>query len=162
MLNKYLYDSAQEIKRADHLIYVSLKYTRTIDVMNNILDRLIATNDFLLDGILGKAKKQKKIDKDIPIPGLKVEKIKELYPDNQELHNYLYLYILFRKIRKASQMKHLEFRRGVTMTAMVDNQQIEVTIDIITDYYKRTMKFLEYLRDHFDDFLEEHHEEDYE
>ncbi len=36
-----LEDSAlQELKRADHLIYVTLKYTRTVDVIKNTIKRL--------------------------------------------------------------------------------------------------------------------------
>ncbi len=161
MMNRFMFDSRMEIKRADHLIYVSLKYTRTIDIMNNIFDRLIATYDFILDGILDKAKSEKKIDADIRIPGLKVKKVKELYPDDELLSDYLDLYLIFRKIRKSSQMRILEFRRGVTMTCMVDNKQMDVTIDIITGYYKHVMTFLEYMNDNFKTFLEEHDEDDY-
>ncbi len=31
----------EEIKRADHLMYVSLKYTRTVDILKSIIERLI-------------------------------------------------------------------------------------------------------------------------
>ena len=32
-MNENIHDAKQEMKRVDHLIYVSLKYTRTVDVM---------------------------------------------------------------------------------------------------------------------------------
>ena len=38
-MSEYLVDSKQEINRADHLIYVSLKYTRTVDVIKSIIER---------------------------------------------------------------------------------------------------------------------------
>ena len=43
-----LYDAEKELKRVDHLIYVSLKYTRTVDVFKNIIKRLISTIDFIM------------------------------------------------------------------------------------------------------------------
>ncbi len=160
MMNKFFFEARQEVKRADHLIYVSLKYTRTIDVMNNILERFINTYDFIIDGMIEKAIADKKMDQPVKIPGIKVEKLKELY-DDEELHDYLNLYLLFRKIRNAPQIKQLEFRRGVKLTCPVDNKQIDVTIDIITDYYKRIELFMEYIKEHMEAYLEEHDEDDY-
>ena len=39
----------EELKRVDHLVYVSLKYTRTVDVIRSIIDRLIIKNLFAGD-----------------------------------------------------------------------------------------------------------------
>jgi len=158
MINRNLYDAKQEIKRADHLIYVSLKYTRTIDVMNNILERMMNTFDFIMDGVLEKAKSDGKIDSIPKIPGLKVEKLNELYESEKELKDYLSFYMLLRKIRKSSQLKFSEFRRGVRMNVLVDNQKVDVTIDIITDYYKRVVMFTEYIEKNFEKFLDEEEE----
>ena len=50
-----------ELKRADHLTYVSLKYTRTVDVLKSIISRLIATIDEGMDALLHNTKNQGKI-----------------------------------------------------------------------------------------------------
>ena len=54
-------DAKSELKRVDHLIYVSLKYTRTVDVFKSIIERLINSYGFLIEGILASLKDRKKI-----------------------------------------------------------------------------------------------------
>ena len=58
-------EAKEELKRADHLIFVSLKYTRTMDVLESIVKRLIKCLEFGLEGLLQLLKKKKKI-KEIP------------------------------------------------------------------------------------------------
>ena len=40
-MKDYLDDVKNEVKRVDHLIYVSLKYTRTVDVIRSVVERII-------------------------------------------------------------------------------------------------------------------------
>jgi len=130
----------EEIKRADHLMYVSLKYTRTVDIIKSIIERLINAFNFGIDALL----KKKKV-RDIPtIPKLKLDLVRKNYPD-EDLNNFLQLYQLFREIDKASFERAREYRRHVTMTAHLDDKEIEVTIDIIEDYYGKTKEFIEYV-----------------
>ena len=42
----------EEMKRADHLLYVSLKYTRTVDVIKSLIERLFSTIDAITDALL--------------------------------------------------------------------------------------------------------------
>ena len=42
----------EELKRADHLVYVSLKYTRTCDIMKNAIKRLIAAFQLVIHKFL--------------------------------------------------------------------------------------------------------------
>jgi len=130
----------EEIKRADHLMYVSLKYTRTVDILKSIIERLINAFNFGIDALL----KKKKV-RDIPtIPKIKLDLVRKNYPD-EDLKNFLQLYQLFREIDKASFERAREYRRHVTMTAHLDDKEIEVTIDIIEDYYGKTKEFIEYV-----------------
>jgi len=126
-----------EIKRSDHLIYVSLKYTRTVDVLKSIIKRLINAFDYSLDCLLKFAQDQKQI-KDLPkLPIAKVETVRSIFNDPQ-LNELLDFYILLRKLDKADYESSQEYRRHVTMTAFVDDKKIEVTIDSITEYFDRT------------------------
>ena len=56
-----LEDAREEMKRADHLLYVSLKYTRTVDVLKSLIDRLINTINAITDELLDYALQKKKI-----------------------------------------------------------------------------------------------------
>jgi len=131
----------EEMKRADHLMYVSLKYTRTVDILKSIIERLINAFNYGLDAIL----KKKKV-RDIPeIPRIKIDLVRSNYPDDVDLANYLKLFQLFREIDKADFERAREYRRHVTMTAHLDDKEIEITIDIIEDYFNRTKEFIDHV-----------------
>jgi len=131
----------EEMKRADHLMYVSLKYTRTVDILKSIIERLINAFNYGLDAML----KKKKV-RDIPeIPRIKIDLVRSNYPDDADLANYLKLFQLFREIDKANFERAREYRRHVTMTAHLDDKEIEITIDIIEDYFNRTKEFIDHV-----------------
>ena len=63
---------------ADHLLYVSLKYTKTCDVIKNLLLRWLKMIEISIEQILKQAKKKKKI-KAIPMtPMEKIDTVKIL------------------------------------------------------------------------------------
>ena len=41
-------EAKEELKRADHLLYVTLKYTRTADVIKNTIHRLLNAIDYAI------------------------------------------------------------------------------------------------------------------
>lgn len=57
IMREPLFFASQELKRAEHLLYVSLKYTRTADVMQSFIARLVACFDFIIDGLLKKKRR---------------------------------------------------------------------------------------------------------
>jgi len=62
------------------------------------------------------------------------------------LTEYIEFYFVLRKISKAKYEKRQEFRRHVTMTARLDSgKSVELTIDIITDYFDRVKELLDYV-----------------
>ena len=132
----------EEMKRADHLIFVSLKYTRTVDVLKSIVERLVNAFDSSIIALLDHAVKKKKLESVPALLRQRIDTLKELYPAQEELHHFCELYLILRKIAKARVDRSQEYRRHVTMTAHVDNEQVEVTIDIITDYFEKTKEFV--------------------
>lgn len=139
--------AVQELKRADHSIAVSLKYTRTADVIKSIIERLINTIGFGLDTLLEHAKAQKKISEVPELPRLKVNEALRLYPDDKTVSDFCDFYLLLRKIDKAKFDRTQEYRRHVTMTAHLEKESVQITIDIISDYFERTKEFLNYITD---------------
>ena len=54
--------------------------------------------------------------------------------------------LLLRKINRAKFERSSEFRRHVTMTAhLVDDEIMKLDIDLITEYFKETKHFFEYI-----------------
>jgi len=135
--------AVQELKRVDHLFWVSLKYTRTVDVIKNVIERLINCIGFGLEALL-KYAKEKKLVSSVPAnAGLRCDLLKETFPDNLEVIDYINFYLRLRKLSKAEYSKREEFRRHVTMIATIDKGEVvEVNIDILKEYYDRTKSFI--------------------
>lgn len=143
-MNEYLDEAKEELKRVDHQIYVSLKYTRTVDVLLNVIQRMIDAYEFMFDGLLLYAKDKKEII-DVPISTKeKTGLLKKLY--NQAMvHENIDLFLLLRKLAVAGHDRENEYRRHVTMITYIDGQQEIINIDIITQYYLMQREFLQFL-----------------
>lgn len=138
-------DSArEELKRADHLIYVSLKYTRTCDIFKSIIERLINSIEFMIAALLKKLEEDKKIDKIPSQLAAKCASVKENYND-PEINKILDFHLLLRQINRAPFKRMREFRRHVAMIVEVNGKPVEVNIDNITEYFKNVKLFYEYV-----------------
>ena len=137
----------QELKRVDHLFWVSLKYTRTVDVIKHVIDRLISCIGYGLESILKYAKEKKLITTVPENAGLRCELLKKTFSDNAELMDYINFYLRLRKLSKAEYTKREEFRRHVTMVATIDKGEVvEVSIDTLKEDYEKTRIFLTFVK----------------
>lgn len=145
-MDESLEDAFKELKRVDHLYYVSLKYTRTVDMIKHMLDRLISTLSFGIESLLKHAKEQKKINEIPSNLGLRAKLVIDTFQDDQ-LTDYMNFYLKLRKILRANYTKREEFRRHVTMTATIDNGEIvEVNIDILKEHYDKARDFVNFVK----------------
>jgi hypothetical protein len=135
-------DANEELKRVDHLIYVSLKYTRTIDVFLNALGRMIDAYEFMFDALLKHAIENKKLKE---VPKTPIEKgnlVKEIYSDDADVQKNVALFFLMRKLVKAqSHGKEQEYRRHVTMRTDIDGKEEVIDIDTMTEHYHTQREF---------------------
>jgi len=139
-----LNDAKEELKRVDHLIYVSLKYTRTVDVLLNIINRMIDFYDFVMEAILRYAVEKEKVENIPSAPRERGDLIKEIFED-EVIRDNINLYFLLRKLHKSNPEKEQEYRRHVTMTSYIENKKVIVNIDIISEYYAIQKEFLVYI-----------------
>lgn len=146
-IKESIINAKQEINRADHLFHVTLKYTRTVDVLKSVIERLINAFNFAMDAVLYYAQMKGQITSVPKIPLVKAETIKKIYKDNKNICDFQNFFMLLRKIDKASFARDKEYRRHVTMTAKVDAGDAEITIDIIGDYYRKTKEFISCIED---------------
>ena len=97
-----------EFKRADHLLFVSLKYTKTTDVIKNVIERWKSTIDLCIETLLMRAKRMKKI-KEIPdAPLARTAILLKVYKDKQ-IRDTIELYLFFRKMTDMEQIRRAEF-----------------------------------------------------
>ncbi len=144
-MEEALHNAFEELKRVDHLIYVSLKYTRTCDIFKSIIERLVNAIDYSLDALLIKLEQEKKIYEVPDQPGMKCSVIRQ-HIDDPELHKIIDFYLLLRQMNRAEFTRAREFRRHVTMTLVIQGEKVEVNIDNITEFYKQTKDHLAHMR----------------
>ena len=109
-IKESLTNANQEVIRADHLFHVTLKYTRTVDVLKSVIERLINAFNFTMDALLYYAQLNKKIDEVPKIPLVKAKTIKKIYKDDKNVCDFQNFFILLRKIDKAQFDKAREYR----------------------------------------------------
>lgn len=144
-MKEALDNARDELKRVDHLFYVSLKYTRTADMMRHMIERLINAFSFGIDSLLKHAKENKKIDSMPDNPTMKCSLLLKTFT-GEELRDQINLYLMLRKIIRCEYSKREEFRRHVTMTCMMDKGEvIEVNIDVLKGYYDTAKAFVDYV-----------------
>ena len=154
-MNENLLEAREELKRLEHIIYVSLKYTRTVDVINNALNRMVSTYDFIVDAFLDKALEDKKLDSVPKSPALKAKKLAELYPDDPLIQKNLHFYFSLRNILKSAYLKRQEFRRHVTLIVAMEDATVEVEIDTLVNCEKFIHFFLNYAQGIIEGIVEE-------
>ena len=143
-MRESLDDAKEELKRVDHLIFVSLKYTRTVDVILNVVKRLVDAYDFSIDTLLKYALKKELIET-IPVSALeRSDLVLKTFTDTIIKEN-IELYLLFRKILKMDYERINEYRRHVTLKTLVEDKDVEVNIDNLTEYYNIIKEFVKYI-----------------
>ncbi len=145
-MKEALDNAKEELKRVDHLFYVSLKYTRTADMMKHVVERLISTFSFGIEALLKSAKEEKKISEIPENLGLRYKLLLKTFPD-EELADYISLYLKLRKIIRADYTKREEYRRHVTMISQVGDETVETNIDTLNEDYDKTIKFISFVQE---------------
>jgi len=129
----------EELKRADHSIYVSLKYTRTVDIIKNTIKRLISAFDLALLDVCEHLKTKRKL-KSIPtVSKLRADIAAKTFPD---LKPYIEFYNLLKDIDRARYDKREEYRKHVTLIAYISNNKVEVDIKTLEGYYSKVNDFV--------------------
>lgn len=149
-MNEYLFEAREELKRLEHTIYVTLKYTRTVDVIKNALNRLISIFDLIIRAFLKDAQ-EKKLLLDIPkSSSLKSALLAKTYPENKTLLKFITFHTFLKDAFNAKHTQREEYRRHVTLVADLKNKTAEVDIDnletcevVVLQFFDYAMRFIE-------------------
>ena len=133
----------EELKRVDHLFFVSLKYTKTVDVIRSIIARLINSFEFAIDTSLLYMVKKKKIEEIPKDPINKAIEAKKLFKKNEQFCEDIDLYFMLRKLNRCEFDTEREFRKHVTMTAKLDDKRFGIKVDILEELFERGKDFVE-------------------
>ncbi|PIN88841.1 hypothetical protein COU60_05455 [Candidatus Pacearchaeota archaeon CG10_big_fil_rev_8_21_14_0_10_34_76] len=131
---------------ADHLLYVSLKYTKTCDVIINLLLRWKVMIEMAMDHLVEKAKKQKKWRPVPDAPRAKFIQLKRIYEKEPVVMETLQLYEFFRDLEKLDKIRESEFRKGVNLKVNYKGQFVSVNLEKLKEYSDLLERFISYLK----------------
>ena len=136
----------QEKISADHLLYVSLKYTKTTDVMLNLIARWRSMIDVAIDRLLDAAKKKKRIKTTPSIPKQKIDAIRKIYKKDSIVMETIDLYEFFKKVHGMKKEREHEFRKNVTLRVFDDTTPIDIDMDKLKEYSELLERFISNLK----------------
>jgi len=127
---------------ADHLLYVSLKYTKTCDVIMNLILRWRKMIETAIDSMLKHAKKKKKISLVSTNPVGKIEQIRKLFKKDKEFLKVIDMYEMFRKIENLRKERIGEFRKNVALKVFYQGKEVNINLEELKIYAERLEKFI--------------------
>lgn len=132
----------QEKISADHLLHVSLKYTKTCDVILNLLLRWRKMIETSIDALLEKAKKKKKISK-VPENNVKkIEAIKKVFKKEKDIIEVIKLYEMLRKVEELRRERIGEFRKNVNLRIFYQGKEINFNLEKLKETAELLEKFI--------------------
>ncbi|MBR9700213.1 hypothetical protein GOV09_07185 [Candidatus Woesearchaeota archaeon] len=144
----------EEFKRVDHLYFVTLKYTRTVDVLRSTVERLISTYQHAVDAVLKCMKEEKAIPELPDSPVARAELLKEKVTE-ENIVNYLDTYLMLRRLMRFGYTKREEYRRHVTMVVDFEGEPLNVDIDLLKEYYDQARDMLRYVKSKVESYVDE-------
>jgi len=139
---EFIAEMYASFKKAEHSMYVSLKYTRTVDVIKNLIDRFIETIAYGIEGLALELENKKEI---LVVPDTLIGKInllKEKFPENEELVSSLDFMLFLRKVSRAEYTRSEEFRKNVTMGVNIEGVDYNINIALLQEYLEQLKKYL--------------------
>ena len=135
-------DIIQEKISADHLLYVSLKYTKTCDVIVNLLLRWSRMIETSINEILKHAKRKKKISEISANPIGRIEQVKKVMKKDKDFLEVIELYNMFKRINDLRKERIGEFRKNVNLKVFFQGKEIDVNLEKLKEYSEKLEKFI--------------------
>jgi hypothetical protein len=136
----------KEKTSADHLLYVSLKYTKTCDVILNLLFRWKIMIEKAIEGLLIHAKKKKKIASIPGSPVGKLEVAKKVFKKDKIVLDTIEFYEMLRKLDILRMEREGEFRKNVNLRVFYLGKEINVNLEKLKEYKDLLENFISYTK----------------
>jgi hypothetical protein len=132
----------KEKTSADHLLYVSMKYTKTCDVILNLIARWKSMMDISFDAIIQKAFEDGTLKKMPDSPKQKIEFLKLYFKKQKALQETIPLYIFFKRIPDTKKTREGEFRKNVNLKIIELNGITDINMDKLKEYADILERFI--------------------
>ncbi len=132
----------KEKTSADHLLYVSLKYTKTCDVILNLLARWKSLIELSFDSIIQTYVNLEKIP-EMPIsPKQRIEFIRKYFKKYLNIQNIIPTYIFFKRVPDCQKSREGEFRKNVNLKVKLPNDVISINLLKLDEYSTQVDEFM--------------------
>jgi hypothetical protein len=133
----------KEKTSADHLMYVSLKYTKTCDVILNLLARWKSLIEISFDAILQKGCDDGSIACMHSNPKQRIEFIKKYFAKDEAVQKVIPLYIFFKRVPDLKKVRSGEFRKNVNLKVVVTpTKNVDINMEKLGEYYDIVEAFI--------------------
>lgn len=139
----------QEKISADHLLYVSLKYTKTCDVILNLIDRWRSMIEVAMDKLLQKAKSKRIISSIPSAPKIKLEVLKKAFARQPDIKDTLDLYEFFKRTENSQKIRENEFRKNVNLKIFDRGEYVMVDLEKLKEYSKILERFISAIKKNY-------------
>lgn len=134
----------KEKTSADHLMYVSLKYTKTCDVILNLIARWKSLMEISFDAILQKGCDDGSIECMHSTPKQRIEFMKKYFAQDEAIQKVIPLYIFFKRIPDLKKVRSGEFRKNVNLkVAVTPTKDVDINMEMLGQYYDTIEAFME-------------------
>ena len=130
---------------AEHLFFVSLKYTKTGDVILNLIKKWEEIIDLCVDMLIKVVKKKRKM-KIIPsAPRAKEILVRNSFR-NPLIKKVMDMHFLFRKMPNLEKIRDHEFRKNVTVKVIDAGKEININMDKLKEWKINIDIFLKFVQ----------------
>jgi hypothetical protein len=124
----------KEKTSADHLLYVSLKYTKTCDVILNLIARWKNLMEVCFDRLLEFYVEKGKVPAKPISPKQRIEFMKLYFKKNESIQSAIPLYIFFKRIPDLHKTREGEFRKNVNLKIIEMSKTTEINMEKLGEY----------------------------
>ena len=132
----------KEKTSADHLLYVSLKYTKTCDVILNLLARWKSMIELSFDAVIEVLVEKKKIPGTPKSPKERVEFIKKYFKKYPAIQETIPLYIFFKRVPDQDKQREGEFRKNVNLKIIEPRKTTEINMEMLGEFAEVVERFI--------------------
>jgi hypothetical protein len=124
-------------------MYVSLKYTKTCDVILNLLARWKSLIETSFDAILEKRCEEGKIPCMYATPKERIEFMKKYFAKDEAIQKVIPLYIFFKRIPDLPKTRSGEFRKNVNLKVKAGpTKVVDINMEMLGGYYDIVEAFI--------------------
>ena len=133
----------KEKTSADHLMYVSLKYTKTCDVILNVLARWKSLFEISFDAVLEDGCSDGSIACMHSTPKQRIEFMKKYFAKDKAIQDVIPLYIFFKRVPDLKKVRSGEFRKNVNLKIVLSSDKsVDINMEKLGEYHDTVEAFI--------------------